>query len=120
MALTWFPPDQQAAALAHWPDLDDDLADPDRYAAYIENHLRDLHAALGQRPSVAPIVVAEYLEWAAEEGYDPAGGEARSVYGAELHRTGRTIPWPPGRNDACWCRSGRKYKRCCGRGHKAG
>lgn len=23
-------------------------------------------------------------------------------------------PWPPGRNDACWCRSPRKYKKCCG------
>ncbi|MBA3866097.1 MAG: SEC-C domain-containing protein, partial [Solirubrobacterales bacterium] len=21
---------------------------------------------------------------------------------------------PPGRNDPCWCSSGRKYKRCCG------
>lgn len=22
------------------------------------------------------------------------------------------VPWPPGRNDPCWCGSGRKYKRC--------
>jgi uncharacterized protein YecA (UPF0149 family) len=22
--------------------------------------------------------------------------------------------WPPGRNDECWCGSGRKYKKCCG------
>ena len=29
--------------------------------------------------------------------------------------TGGAITWPPGRNDACWCRSGQKYKRCCGR-----
>ena len=21
----------------------------------------------------------------------------------------------PGRNDACWCGSGKKYKKCCGR-----
>ena len=20
----------------------------------------------------------------------------------------------PGRNDACWCGSGKKYKKCCG------
>lgn len=25
-------------------------------------------------------------------------------------------PWKPGRNDACPCGSGRKYKRCCARG----
>ena len=24
------------------------------------------------------------------------------------------IPWPPGRNEPCWCGSGRKYKKCCG------
>ncbi|WP_406693168.1 SEC-C metal-binding domain-containing protein [Saccharopolyspora sp. ID03-671] len=24
------------------------------------------------------------------------------------------LPWPPGRNDTCWCGSGRKYKKCCG------
>ena len=23
------------------------------------------------------------------------------------------IPWPPGRNDTCWCGSGIKYKKCC-------
>jgi hypothetical protein len=22
--------------------------------------------------------------------------------------------WPPGRNEPCWCSSGRKYKKCCG------
>ncbi|WP_028648211.1 SEC-C domain-containing protein [Nocardiopsis sp. CNT312] len=26
----------------------------------------------------------------------------------------RLRPWPPQRNDSCWCASGRKYKKCCG------
>jgi hypothetical protein len=26
----------------------------------------------------------------------------------------RLMPWPPGRNEPCWCGSGRKYKKCCG------
>jgi tetratricopeptide (TPR) repeat protein len=114
-AVAWFPPDQRTAALAHWPDLAEDLTDPDRYAGHIETQLRTLHTALGHRPAVAPIVVDEFTRWAAEEGYDPGSGEARSVYAAEIDRTGRVIPWPPGRNEPCWCRSGRKYKRCCGR-----
>lgn len=28
---------------------------------------------------------------------------------------GELIPWPPERNDPCWCGSGAKYKKCCGR-----
>lgn len=114
-SVAWFPPNQREAALAHWPDLAEDLADPDRYAVQIETQLRKLHTALGHRPSVAPILVDEFIGWAAEEGYDAGSGEARSVYAAEVNRTGRAIPWPPGRNDPCWCGSGRKYKRCCGR-----
>jgi tetratricopeptide (TPR) repeat protein len=113
--VAWFPPGQRDAALAHWPDLADDFADPDRYAVHIETELRSLHTAFGYRPAVAPIVVDEFIGWAAAEGYDDSGGEARSVYAAEITRAGRAIPWPPGRNEPCWCRSGRKYKRCCGR-----
>ncbi|MDE3720533.1 SEC-C domain-containing protein [Nocardiopsis sp. N85] len=26
----------------------------------------------------------------------------------------RLSPWPPGRNEPCWCGSTRKYKKCCG------
>jgi SEC-C motif len=114
-AVAWFPPDQRETALAHWPDLAEDLTDSDEYSAHVEAQLRRLHNALGQRPAVAPIVVDEFNRWAAKEGYDAGSGEARSVYAAELTRTGRALSWPPGRNDACWCRSGRKYKRCCGR-----
>ena len=113
-AVAWFPPDEQSSALEYWPDLAEDLTDPARYARHIEEQLRRLHAGLGHRPAVAPLVVDALLAWAAEEGYDPAGGDARSIYAAELNRAGRAIPWPPGRNDPCWCMSGRKYKRCCG------
>ncbi len=101
-------------ALARWPDLAEDLTDPVGYSRRIEEQLRTLNAALGQRPTVAPLVVDDFLAWTDEEGYDPAGADARSTYAAELNRTGRAIPWPPGRNDPCWCGSSRKYKRCCG------
>jgi hypothetical protein len=26
------------------------------------------------------------------------------------------VPWPPERNQACWCGSDKKYKKCCGMG----
>jgi hypothetical protein len=114
LAVAWFPPDQRAAALEHWPDLADDFADPTRYARRLEGNLRELARGLGQHPAIAPIDVASFLAWANSEGYDPASGEARSVYAAQLFRAGQVVPWPPSRNDRCWCRSGPKYKRCCG------
>jgi hypothetical protein len=74
-----------------WPDLADDLTDPVRYSRRIEEQLRRLHAALGQRPAVAPLIVDDVLAWAAGEDYDPAGGDARSTDAAELHRGPRDL-----------------------------
>lgn len=112
--LAWFPPDQQAAALARWPTLAEDLGNPIAYARRLEGHLRELHLGTGRRPSIAPLDVEELTAWAASQGLDPDSRTARSRYAADIARAGRAIQWPPGRNDACWCRSGRKYKRCCG------
>lgn len=43
-----------------------------------------------------------------------AAGLRDAAYAADQMRAGNGLAWPPGRNDACWCESGRKYKRCCG------
>ena len=51
---------------------------------------------------------------AEESGHDPGSGEARASYAATLHQAGGATTWPPGRNEPCWCASGRKYKKCCG------
>jgi tetratricopeptide (TPR) repeat protein len=114
-ALAWFPPDQRGAALECWPTLAVDFADPAGYAQRLEGHLRSLRRATGERPRVAAIDVEELIAWSAAEGYDPDSGEARSQFAAELARTGRALAWPPERNELCWCGSGLKYKRCCGR-----
>ena len=62
--------------------------------------------------AIVPIVVDEYAAWCTEQDEDPE--EARAAYAAHRMREGAAIPWPPGRNEACWCGSGRKYKKCCG------
>jgi tetratricopeptide (TPR) repeat protein len=113
--LAWFPPDQHAAALARWPSLGEDLADPAVYNGRLEGHLLELHRETGRRPSIVPLDVDEFADWAARGGYDADAGSSRSRYAAELARSGHAVAWPPGRNDPCWCRSGRKYKRCCGK-----
>lgn len=112
--LAWFPREEIDAALGRWPSLAEDLADPDAYCATIEGHLRDLRAATGRLPRVAPLAVEALADFAAAHGLDPDTGEARSQFAAELGIHDEVIAWPPGRNDPCWCGSGRKYKRCCG------
>lgn len=113
-AVAWYPRDQIEAALERWPGLTADLEDPDAYCRVIEARLREVQAATGRTPSVAPLEVRRFLEFASEEGLDPSTGGARSRFAAFLGSRDETVPWPPGRNDPCWCGSGRKYKRCCG------
>jgi tetratricopeptide (TPR) repeat protein len=113
-AVAWYPRHQLQAALARWPDLAGDLEDPDAYCKVIEVRLREVRAATGRAPSVAPLQVEAFLEFASEQGLDPSTGGARSSFAAFLGSRDETVPWPPGRNDPCWCGSGSKYKRCCG------
>jgi uncharacterized protein YecA (UPF0149 family) len=112
-AVARFPRDQVDPALARWPGLADDLKDPDAYCRTIEARLREVQAGTGRVPSVAPMNVDAFLEFASGQGLDPSTGTARSRFAALLGCRGETVPWPPGRNDPCWCSSGRKYKRCC-------
>ncbi|MEQ4304051.1 SEC-C metal-binding domain-containing protein [Plantactinospora sp. B6F1] len=51
--------------------------------------------------------------YAERTGADPTSEPARAGYAAELAGRGDELPWPPERNEACWCGSGSKYKKCC-------
>ncbi|MGI5214477.1 SEC-C metal-binding domain-containing protein [Plantactinospora sp. CA-290183] len=41
-------------------------------------------------------------------------GSGRARYSETIAEQG-VIAWPPPRNGPCWCGSGTKYKKCCGR-----
>lgn len=70
-----------------------------------------------ERPAllIVPLRASELTRWVADnqaDERDPA--QLRARYAADLGRDlSRTIAWPPGRNEPCWCGSGRKYKKCC-------
>lgn len=113
-SLAWFPRDQIDPALAHWPSLANDLDDPDAYCQMIEARLRHVRNETGRQPSVAPLKVDRLLGFADENDLDAGSGKARSQLAAEMGANDEALPWPPGRNERCWCGSGRKYKRCCG------
>lgn len=112
-AVGWFPRDQIEAALNRWPSLAADLKDRDAYCRTIEVRLHDLRDATGRTPRIASLEVDALLRFAYEHGLEPETGAARSRFAAALAGRGETVLWPPGRNEPCWCGSGRKYKRCC-------
>jgi tetratricopeptide (TPR) repeat protein len=114
LALAWFPRDQHSKALEHWPDLRDDLHDADAYCRMIETRVREAATAAGRHPVIAPLEVERLVAYAREQGLDPNSGKARAGFAAAAALGGAVLEWPPGRNEPCWCGSGRKYKRCCG------
>ena len=125
VALAWLPADEYAAWPARWPDLADSPLLLDEagatvshavYCRRMEGRLRAHRESGMARLSVVPVRSAEFHPWVADNAPDePDPSRLRARYAADVARDpSRTIAWPPGRNEACWCGSGRKYKKCCG------
>lgn len=111
-ALAWFPEEEWARAIVEWPELLDTMpADHREYSKRIESHLKAAAAREPGSPDVAPLSVDALIETYGDDAGEPL---SRASMGASLARSGQAIAWPPERNDRCWCRSGRKYKACCG------
>jgi len=116
IGLAWFPPSEYEQALATWPSFAEDY-EHGPYAAYcarLELLLRNLKAQGVPRLALTPIAIDDYLAWCTEDDRDPEQSDSRASYATELLEHGDTIkPWPPQRNEPCWCGTGRKYKKCC-------
>lgn len=114
LTVLYWPRNQFDRLLARWPQLAEDYgADHDEHRALVERHLRDL-ARESAQVSIGRADLDDYLRFASRHLEDPTGHSTRAAFSAELGRMHRTAAWPPGRNDPCWCGSGRKYKKCCG------
>ncbi len=125
VALAWLPADEYDEWPQRWPDLADSplLHDDDGetvshavYCRRMEGRLRAHSEAGMARLSVVPVRSAEFVPWVSENAPDERDpSQLRARYAADVARDpSRTIAWPPGRNEPCWCGSGRKYKKCCG------
>lgn len=126
LTVAWLPADEYPDWPTRWPDLaDSDLVQDEQhggsvphavYCQRMERRLRELRETGSARLLIAPLRAAELDQWVA--GHEPDEEEPaqlRARYAADLGRDpSRTIAWPPGRNEPCWCGSGRKYKKCCG------
>lgn len=115
LAFAWFDRDEWPLAYERWPDLLADCpSDHQEYCRRLERKIRSIAKQVsGGRSFVAPITVAALDAQASESELDPGEASSRSTLAAEVLHAGGAIPWPPGRNDPCWCGSGTKYKRCC-------
>jgi tetratricopeptide (TPR) repeat protein len=116
LSVGWFPAGEWAQAIDRWPDLLDELpADSVGYSHAIEARIKRLNDADPGHPMhISPLTIALVERRADEDGLDPGSPEARAAAAAEVLRLGGAKRWPPGRNERCWCGSGRKYKQCCG------
>ena len=116
ISVTWFPKGEYERALATWAELawEWDGVPHAEYCRRLELRMRELTGHGVLIGSVAPIWIDEYVAWCDERGDNPAEEGSRAAYAADLERLGRTVLWPPRRNERCWCGSGAKYKSCCG------
>lgn len=84
----------------------------DEHRARLERELVRL-AGLGRTGlGVHAGTVAGLTASAGSDG-DPADAKVRAGYARQVTGGAGLIGWPPERNEACWCGSGGKYKKCC-------
>ncbi|MGO9319321.1 MAG: SEC-C metal-binding domain-containing protein [Solirubrobacteraceae bacterium] len=114
IAVSWFPGGQYEQAIERWPSLAEDWADVAHadYCRRLEGNIKWTRAHDVPVRAVAPIVVEDFIAWCEERDEDPE--HARALYSAHRFADCEAIPWPPARNEPCWCGSQRKYKKCCG------
>jgi len=80
----------------------------------MERRLRERRAD-GDGPFVVVTIdLDRYATWCEEQGHEPADRRSRATFVQREREKHAGRQWPPGRNEPCWCGSGRKYKRCCG------
>jgi tetratricopeptide (TPR) repeat protein len=115
IGVAWFPPDQYQRALQTWPSFAEDYEHGPytAYCARLELLLRDLKAQGIARLALTPITIESYLSWCNEHDLDPEQSDTRASYATDLVSQDVVQPWPPERNQPCWCGSQRKYKKCC-------
>ncbi len=120
MTVLYWPAEQFPKVLERYPALLEECgADHAEHRQHVELHLRDL--AVGTSAVAVSVGSLDGLVGFAEQQADHAvAASTRAAYAAQCGRLGQTVTWPPGRNEPCWCGSGRKYKRCCGAFRDAG
>jgi tetratricopeptide (TPR) repeat protein len=107
-----FQREERAAARRLWSH-EYDVPDEEYYPA-AERRWRDLANQGVPAIRVVPAIVSQLCEFADRVGGSPTDSEVKAQYAGTVAEQ-VSIAWPPPRNGPCWCGSGAKYKKCCGR-----
>ena len=112
--ILFWPRDEIPGAHDRWPQL---VEHTDTAAIVREREManRELSLAGVARITMVPLTASDLAQFAARTGGDPVDETTRHARMEEIINEGRVISWPPPRNAPCWCGSGTKYKKCCGR-----
>jgi len=114
MALLFWPRAEFDRLLLRWPDLAKEYGQTwDEYRTTVQRTMV-LWSETGQaRLTLLAGAVDGLADHADLHGSDPTDPQVRQSYAEQLEEPGRETAWPPGRNEACWCGSELKYKKCC-------
>jgi tetratricopeptide (TPR) repeat protein len=117
VATPYFPREEFALALEAFPSFAADWRDDGHpaYALELDRRMRAVAPGAPRHPVVVPLTVDVLRARSEAAELDPDAAEARARAAYEIAQEGGALAWPPGRNEPCWCGSGSKYKKCCGR-----
>ncbi len=113
-AEVFWPAPEFDRLLLRWPALAEEFGSTwDAHRAQVETALAALSARGEQGLGFVRGSADDLYAFATRAGGDPTTPEALGDYLDHTESVAGTTPWPPARNDACWCGSGAKYKKCC-------
>lgn len=114
IAVLFWPHEQFNNLLKRWPPLTESYGHNwDEHRAHIQRRMT-LYSESGHT-HLALIAghTDELAAYANQQNTDPTDPHTRQSYAQHLTEHPNETPWPPARNQTCWCGSGTKYKRCC-------
>jgi hypothetical protein len=109
----FWPESEHRNVITRWPHLSDHLGSTwDEHRQQTERHCALVDRA-GHKVNQLPGNVADFELFLAGIGSRTPSVDDLLAYPDLRTVTSAMTPWPPTRTDACWCGSGRKYKKCC-------
>ena len=116
VAVLHWPADELRELCAAYPSLTAEYPSHEAHLATIESALRELAASGTPNLGIVSATVPSYEAFAASESASPEDTALLPQYATTLAARGLAVAWPPGKDEECWCASGRTYSECHGAG----